>query len=306
MRGRRKHLRPARNLRICPSHPTSVTPELIVLDLDGTLLDSRGRISPRNAAAMAAAESAGIAVVVATGRSWSESKHVLGPLGYQRPFVGAGGAVLAAGLCGTTMLRHSMPSDLVGQAATSLLAHGHAVLLLKDSIHEGDEYVVIGDRPLDPASEWWFRTFGIRHRRVTDIGEDPHPEDTVRIGVVATGRELAVVAEELRRDLGSQLFLQNWSAVTSSAATGSTTHLLEIFDPKVNKWSMVQELCRREGIDRSRVVAIGDGLNDVEMLRGAAIGIAMANAGPEALAAAASITGHHDEDGVAEAIERYL
>jgi len=283
-----------------------VTPQLIVLDLDGTLLDSRGRISPGNAAAVAEAEAAGIAVVVATGRSWSESRQALGPLGYRRPFIGAGGAVLADGLTGTTLLRHSMPPGLVGQAAASLLTHGHAVLLLKDSIASGDEYVVIGDRPLDPASEWWFRTFQIQHRRIREPAEDPHPEDTVRIGVVATGRELAVIAGELRRDLGSQLCLQHWSAVTSSAAVGSTTHLLELFDPQVNKWSMVRTLCHREGFDPARVVAIGDGLNDVEMLRGAAVGIAMANAGLEALAAARSVTGHHDEDGVAEAIKRFL
>lgn len=284
--------------------PTRSSPpcDLLVLDLDGTLLNSRGVVSSGNVAAIADAEASGVRVVIATGRSWIESLGPIGTLKYTRPFIAAGGSVLSDGATGTTLLRHVMPAALVAAVLESLARHGHPALLLKDTPREADDYVVVGEAPLDPASAWWFEAFAIRHRRVARFTDDPHPGDTVRIGVVATGLALSTVVEELRNDLGDRVFLQHWSAVTAKEATGSQTHLLEIFNPRVSKWTMVEELCRREGIDPARTVAIGDGLNDVEMLAGSGLGIAMANAGPEASAAAQVQTGHHDADGVAQAI----
>ncbi|HMN96652.1 MAG TPA: HAD hydrolase family protein [Phycisphaerales bacterium] len=290
-----------------PTSPGTPPPcDLIALDLDGTLLDSRGRISQGNVAAIASAEAAGIRVVVATGRSWIESRHALTALDYDRPLIASGGSVLSEARTGTTLLRHAMAESLVMEVVASLRRHDHPALLLKDTPHDADDYVVVGDAPLDPASAWWFETFAIRHRRVARIEDDPHPGDTVRVGVVATGSELRGAVAELRADLGDRVFLQHWSAVTADEPTGSGTHLLEIFNPRVNKWTMVEELCRREGIDPRRTVAIGDGLNDVEMLTHAGLGVAMGNAGAEASAAAGARTGHHDADGVAQAIAELL
>jgi len=276
--------------------------DLLVLDLDGTLLNRAGGISRRNAEAIAAAEAAGIQVVIATGRSWSESRHVLGEIGYRRPFIAAGGAVLADGRTGRTTHREAMDAGLVGSVVATLLAHRHTTLLLKDAPTLEDEYVIVGEGPLDRASEWWFDTFRIGYRRVATLADDPHPGDTVRIGVVASGVTLVEVAAEVRREVGDRAFMQHWSAVTAEEATGSTTHLLEVFSPKVSKWTAIVRLCAMLGIDPRRTVAIGDGLNDVEMIANAGCGIAMANACPSVLEVAQMVTGHHDEDGVAEAI----
>jgi hydroxymethylpyrimidine pyrophosphatase-like HAD family hydrolase len=280
--------------------------DLIVVDLDGTLLDSKGKVSPRNVAALRRAGDLGIEVVVATGRSWSESRHVLSSIDYCRPFIGAGGAVLSEGRTGRTIERRAMAAPLVIEVVASLARHGHPALLLKDAPSAQDSYVVVGAAPLDPASAWWFSEFGIDHVRVPHVNDDPHPEDTVRIGVVSGAGALAPMVEQVRGEIGDRAFLQHWSAVTSTEATGSETHLLEIFHPQVSKWSMVETLCRRNGIDPRRTVAIGDGLNDVEMLRGAGLGIAMGNAGAPARGAAQRITLDHDDDGVAHAIERVL
>ncbi|MCB0913834.1 MAG: HAD hydrolase family protein, partial [Propionibacteriaceae bacterium] len=171
---------------------------LLVLDLDGTLLDARGRVSSRNVAAVAAAEAAGVPVVVASGRSWHESRAALGQLGYRRPMVAAGGSVLSDGATGRSLVRFGMSMSLVHDVVGSLLRHRHPVLLLKDAPSERDHYIVVGDLPLDPASEWWFKTFGVRYQRVTNVLDDPHPEDTVRVGVVATGSMLSAIAEEVR------------------------------------------------------------------------------------------------------------
>src|SRR5690606_15222304 len=121
-------------------------------------------------------------------------------------------------------------------------------------------YLIVGDHALDPATQWWFETQPVRVRYAGGVHEDEHPADSVRVGTVARRESLANVITELRDALGDQVFLQHWSAVTAIEAIGSSTHLLEAFHPRVNKWSMVERYCERKGIDASRVAAIGDGL----------------------------------------------
>ena len=97
-----------------------------------------------------------------------------------------------------------------------------------------------------------------------------------------------------------------WGAVTSSHATGSDVHILELFASGVDKWSMIEHYCRIHGHDPGRVVAIGDGLNDIGMLSSAGLGIAMENADDDVRSAADMTTSHHDSDGVAHAIGMVL
>jgi hydroxymethylpyrimidine pyrophosphatase-like HAD family hydrolase len=102
------------------------------------------------------------------------------------------------------------------------------------------------------------------------------------------------------------VFLQHWPAVTKSHPTGASTHLLEIFSPDVNKLTMLQHVCAMHHIDTMRVVAIGDGLNDVELVGGVGLGIAMGNASPPVREVARRVTAGHDADGVAVAIRHVL
>ena len=280
--------------------------DLLVLDLDGTLLAPDGTVSPRNRAAVRAARDAGLEVIVATGRALVESREAIAAIEHDGEVICAGGAIRQCAARGTTIDRIAMDHVLVADIVHALLGHGHRVLLLKDPQVTGYDYLSVGDAPLDPASEWWFRRMPVTVRDVATVDDDPHPADTIRVGAVATEAELAPIARDLKRDLGDRVFLQHWGAVTESEATGSSTHLLEAFEPRVNKWTMVERYCHAHGIERTRVAAIGDGLNDVELIRGAAVGIAMGNADPRVAAVADRTTGTSLDDGVADAIERLL
>jgi hydroxymethylpyrimidine pyrophosphatase-like HAD family hydrolase len=68
-------------------------------------------------------------------------------------------------------------------------------------------------------------------------------------------------------------------------------------------WTAIETLCAEYGIDPKETVAVGDGLNDLEMVREAGLGIAMANADPRIAAVADSRVGHHDSHGFADAAE---
>ena len=78
--------------------------------------------------------------------------------------------------------------------------------------------------------------------------------------------------------------------------------LVEAFAPQTSKWTQIERLCARWGIDPADTVAIGDGLNDLEMVTQAGVGIAMGNADPRVTSVAKHRTGSNRDDGVAQAI----
>lgn len=277
--------------------------DVLVVDLDGTLLRRDGSVSEADRRAICRARDSGMEIIVATGRSLKESRGAIEAIGHAGLVVAAGGSMMCEAASGRTVDRRVLGSDVVADAARPLLDAGHRVLILKDAHAAGMDYVAVGDGALDPASQWWFNHLGVEVRHIDDLADDPNPDDTVRAGAVACESRLAPLARRLKEHMGDRCSLQHWSAVTASHAVGSTTHLLEIFMTDVNKWTMIQAHCTRSGIDPARVAAIGDGLNDVELIANAGVGIAMGNSCAEVASVADRTTTDHEHDGVAAAIE---
>jgi len=280
--------------------------DLLVIDLDGTLLDPQGRVSQANREAVRQARDGGLEVIIATGRALVESLTALQAIGHEGLVIAAGGALLNDAVSGRTIHSSVMPRELVVDVTNALLPHGHKVLLLKDPDVTGYHYLAVGPGELDPASQWWFETLPVSVRFVHEIAEDPHPGQTVRAGAVADESELAPIARRLEEEIGERCFLQHWAAVTEAQAVGTRTHVLEVFNPDVNKWTMIARLCRQRGIESDRVAVIGDGLNDVQMVRHAGLGVAMGNADPRVRAVADRVTGDSTGGGVAQAIKMML
>lgn len=304
--------------------------DLIAIDLDGTLLCTRGRVSDVNKAAIRRALTAGVDVCICTGRGLNECKHYAAQVGLDGPLVVAGGAIVSDAASGRTLHRFPMRLDLVERLVASMNAHGHAALVLKDpaSITEsgltpGHDYLIVspdGENAIDPISRWWFKTHDIRYHVVPSLDHDEHPELTVRVGVCGTRQRTRAAAAELRETFSGDVTFHHFHAVVPAeaaahAATSTGRHIddesdqiliLEAFDKSVSKWSAICWLADHRDIDPARVAAIGNDINDVAMLEGAACGVAVANAVPEAREAADRHTLDNDADGVAHAIDRIL
>lgn len=281
---------------------------LLVIDLDGTLLARDGGVSRRNREAIDRARDAGFEVVIATGRSWKESRRAIaatGPHPQGALLIGAGGSTVNDAGSGRTIHRELLDPELVTDLAALLLAHGHRAMLLKDHHDSEHDYCLVGAHALDEASRWWLETHDLTSVEVP-CPLEAHRRDltrgTLRVGSVAPAERLVRCADEVRERHGDRVHAQRWGAQTSREVVGSATHLLEIFARGVDKWTAVEWICASRGIDPSRVVAIGDGLNDVGMIRAAGLGIAMGNALPEVREVADRVVAPFDRDGVAEAI----
>lgn len=275
-----------------------------MIDLDGTLLCKQGEVSEQNIHALDAVRELGMEVVVATGRSYIECKHIIDRIGHNGVCITASGSQLTTH-DGQGLERDVVKSTVVELVTNAVNACGHRSLLLKDDSSCGMPYVLVGDAPLHRASTWWFDTLEIPYLEVATIEDDPWPEDTLRVGAIADESNLVPIAQDLEVSLCGQAKIQHWSAVTSSEATGSDTHLLEVFGKSVSKWSMLEKHLG-DAIRPERIVAIGDGLNDIEVLKEVGLSIVMENADENVRAHADVFADHHDNHGFASAMQRWI
>lgn len=288
--------------------------DLLALDLDGTLLDPSCRVSPRSVHAIRDARAAGMKVVVCTGRGLVECADALAAIEQEDPVGVAGGSIVACPVRRDTLHRFALEPALVAAATRRLLSHRHPVMVLKDPVKAGYDYLmVVGEEnhALDPVTLWWFEQMKVSVRYAATIDEDEHPEHTVRLGVCGLSSTLAEMKRDMTETFGDRATMHAFAAVVapehaSRLPSGEKLHILEVFAREASKWSAVKWIAGAAGVPLTRVCAIGDEINDVPMIAGAGLGIAMGNAVESVKAAAGRHTLRNDEDGVAHAIERVL
>lgn len=278
---------------------------LLGIDLDGTLFDSTGRAPRANVEAIAQAKAAGMIVALCTGRGWKESRSAVEALDHRGPLVLANGALISEPDTGRTLHRAVIEPHLSRPVVDHLAALNEAVLILLDPAECEHDYLVVQPDKLTRNTRWWFNFVGATWREV-ERASDEDLHHAVRIGIVGPASRMPPVQSSLERRFEEQVFVQHFMAVAESAADGEAIHVLEVFAPGVNKWAALRMVAEDHGIAASEVAAVGDHINDVDMIRGAGCGIAMANAVDAVQAVANRRTASNDEAGVALAIERLL
>jgi hydroxymethylpyrimidine pyrophosphatase-like HAD family hydrolase len=257
-----------------PAHPYSRNGavQLVVTDLDGTLSDAQERIHPASARAIRELVAGGIPVLVATGRRLRMAAAVLQAGGVATPVVVLDGALGVDLPAGRVFQRTAFPTE----AARDVLAAFAAADLSP---------CVYVDRP------------GVD--LVVDAHPSTHPLHLARaLPWVDRADLLAVVESEpvfAFTVVGhpDRHRLEPVLEAIDAAGSGSVVHdlvyggcTLQVRPPGVSKWSGVLAFCADRGLDPMRVLAIGDGANDVELLEAAAVPCTVATAAPVALARA--------------------
>jgi len=269
------------------SHPLI---RLVAVDVDGTLLDSSHRLRVAVRDALGQLHDSGVKVALATARGPKALRVILSKLDFSPLLICFSGAWIGEldpkSLESTNVLldkRHT------ASAARSIVATALA--------HDFEPNVFTPD-------VWRVRTLTKEIQAESEIIESPPLVTQDLLGDDEEPNKILLIASEgeptkLLCALASSLQL-------SSTATFSKPNYLEIVPIGVNKAKALAKLAITLGVELSQVAALGDGLNDVEMLREAGLGIAMGNA-PEAVKSVADwITGTNDEDGVAQAVRRLV
>jgi Cof subfamily protein (haloacid dehalogenase superfamily) len=259
-------------------------PRLVMCDLDGTLLDREGRMSDRTRAAIGRARQAGAMVVLATGRMLRSARPHAERLGLDTPLVCYQGAWIHDPTTGEDWLHEVMPEAGTRAAISWCREQGVAV-----NGYVRDQLYI---ERVSAESELYCRIAGVE-ARVSDPLEAclTHPA-TKLVAIAEPGTIDRLMPIALER-FGAELYV-----------TRSIPEFLEFANPNISKGRALHELARRLDIPRQAIVAFGDGLNDLEMLREAGWGVAMGQAPLALREAADEVTAPVEADGVAAVLER--
>ena len=276
--------------------------KLLALDIDGTLVNSRDELTPATSAAIRQACDAGIRVVLATGRRYSKAIHLVEPLGLDVPLISASGALIKDPIDHRTLFRSEfLPGVLEGTLKT-VAGTGYDAVLYCDTFNEGFDFYcqrfdLAGTKQIDLAE--YFGRNAIQGRLWPNLMASPPPGVFAGFAM-ATREEMTDLGQKLLGQFGEQLYVH---ILKSPFYSG---WFCEIEPGGVSKWSAVQHLARDWQIADEEICAVGDDVNDIPMVRGAGLGVAMGNAVPELKAAADRVAPCHDSDGLVEVVRWLL
>ncbi len=269
---------------------------LLAIDVDGTLVNSSDDLTPATRAALRRTIAAGIHVVLATGRRYSHTLHLVEPLGIRVPLITASGALVKDPLDHRTLYKTEFDAPLLGDVLAILDRTGYDALLNGDTFADGfDFYHPTRLRENRYLAEYVALNPGCG-RAWLDFFISP-PEGIFAGFVMGMRDEMLTVQRQFSASLPGRI----------------TTHVLrspryrgfmcELLPAGVTKWSAVRRLAAQWGIADGEICAVGDDVNDMLMIRSAGLGVAMGNAVPEVKAAADRIAPTHDNDGLVEVVE---
>lgn len=264
---------------------------LIATDLDGTLLDPSSSVTPRTRAALDAARERGIPVVPVTARQPIGLRAIAADAGFDGWALCSNGAYAVHLGDGRMLFAEELPSDTIRTLTDALRASIPGLLFA--SVREGGETFVAQDGYAAIAS-------------LSDHKRDPATMGGVPLEQVLAAPSLKLVIRHPELAPAALFDTLRSLGLTGFEATLSGAPFVEVMAEGVTKATGLARLCAHLDIDRAEVVAFGDALNDVEMLRWAGRGVAMAHAEPVVRDAADEVTATNDEDGVARVIERLL
>jgi Cof subfamily protein (haloacid dehalogenase superfamily) len=283
-----------------------VSIRLIAIDIDGTLTPSTGsRISARNCAALQAAGVAGIEIVIATGRRQAYAMPLIAQLGLDENsvMISSNGAVVR-GFDGQLLDRRFLPVETARQLCVALRGYGTMVFTFD---REGTGALVIENlKQLHARVDRWVeanRPYLVEVQpieRAFDGGEEP-----IQGMVCGTVAEMRAAEKQLLlSDVADHIAMHR----TEYAARNLS--ILDLLPPGCSKGAALDSLARIRGLERNQIMAIGDNLNDLEMLEYAGRAVVMANASEEVLALAMrrgwEVTASNDDDGVGLAVEEVV
>jgi Cof subfamily protein (haloacid dehalogenase superfamily) len=267
---------------------------LIAVDVDGTLLDSRGRLPPENLAAIEAALDRGLHVALVTGRSYPFALPIIAQLPPSLLLILSNGAVAKNG-DGSTYRRWLLPRAVAARVLELTPEFRHDAALIFD--REGVGQIISEGMDWDHHNRKGYydknRRFILEQPRL----EDALTEDPIQImynGSVGRMRELVAELQELpiRDAINPEVTEYEYRDFT----------LVDIMDAGCSKATALKFWAGDLGIAPSEIMAVGDNLNDLGMLELAGLPVVMGNAVQPLKERGWHVTGTHDEAGLADAI----
>lgn len=262
--------------------------KFIVVDLDGTLLNDEHVVSDKNKDAIKKAIAQGVKVIIATGKTRASAESIIAALNLDTPGVFVQGLMLY-NADGTVRQEHKLDPDVARHAIQFAETQGFDVIaysgnrLVCKRLDENIEAIAKFGEPMPEA-------IGSLINQVNSL----KMHKLIVIG--GNKRKLKALRWQLEQQIGGKVSFTDGGVFTS----------LEILPKGASKGQGVKALLRQLAAKPENVMAIGDAENDIEMLQVVGFGVAVKNAAEKTKAVAAEVVSSNNDDGVAEAIERFV
>jgi Cof subfamily protein (haloacid dehalogenase superfamily) len=281
-----------------PAKITPVTPRLLAIDIDGTLLNSQFQISPENLQALKRTHEHGIEVVLVTGRRHTFALPIAQQLGFDLWLISSNGAVTKS-ISGELFHRDLMPAETARRLCRELPQFTKNLVITFD--HDDKGALVLESFDAFSGSIFgWIEKNRAYIDCVSPIENclNCDPLQAMYCGGFERMREVhaALAASDVARDI----------TVLRTEYPARDLAIVDLLNAGCSKGTAVARWAAHRGIAREEVMAIGDNHNDREMLEFAGIPVVMGNACEELRANGWHVTCSHDEHGVAAAIAQFI
>jgi Cof subfamily protein (haloacid dehalogenase superfamily) len=271
---------------------------LLALDLDGTLLAEGGHLDEQGRRAVASVRRAGVRVVLCTGRRFRRAEPIARELGLDGPIVVHNGVVVKDIASGHT-LHHDYLAWKQCERLVPLLKDVGAPMVYVDEWPSASD-ILIDRRHRPHEFQRDYLDDNEAHTRRVDDLSSAAPEQIVMMSLIGHDTALRQVRDETRSLLGGRL---RTNLIHNSNYRG---HILEFLSARSSKWTGLLHAATRLGIAPEEIAAVGDDTNDIEMLQGAQLGIAMGNAPRDVQSSADRVVAPNTQGGLSEAIQTLL
>ena len=292
---------PGADGRAATTTPAGPAIRLLAIDIDGTLLDGHGNLPDRNRDAVHRAARGGIHVALATGRAFHHARPIAEALWDEtlpadRLTLLVSNGALVKQSDGTTLASQLLPREVARAIITATRPRHEGVAVIFDR-NDARQYVYDGIDWSHPRRHWYYRRNRAWITKAEPI-EEALTEDPVQVAYTGSVTEMRVLADAVRA-----LPEADRVTITLTEYAANDFSLLDIITAGASKGTALSVLANRLLIDRANVMAVGDNLNDREMLMFAGAPVVMGNAVAPLLALGWPVTGTHDDCGLAQALD---
>ena len=269
--------------------------KLVAIDMDGTLLNSDNKVSSRNMETLHKAINEGIYIVLSTGRILESALYYSKSMELKNPIVACNGAIVSC----------EDGKDIIYEKHMDIRASKKVMELAEKNniyyhFYDKDTFYtrVVGDEIFKfyQSGDEKFK----KQRINTRVLDDP-------IGFLETEKPIIYKFVFIEDDKDKLLsFREKLKDIENINISSSWSNNVEVMNEGVSKGNALKHLCETLNIDKSEVVAIGDNENDISMFKMAGLAVAMGNGDEVIKEHSHIITDTNDENGVANAIEKYV
>jgi len=269
---------------------------LIGIDIDGTLLDTHGRMPEANCAAIHDAVAAGVHVALVTGRSYPFARPVADRLPPSLSLIVSNGAVERS-MDGATLARRLLDRNRARHVLQATLRHRHAAALIFDRDFDRQVIYETMDWEHPGRQRYWSRNHS--HIAQSLPLEDALVEDPIQVMYNGGVQDMRELFAWLRAEIDG-------CSIQMTEYLHRDFSLVDVTSAEATKGRALAWRAAQMGLTREEVMAVGDNFNDVEMLEFVGLPVIMGNAVESLRARGWHVTGHQDEAGLAQAIERFV